>query len=89
MARRIIALDISSQMLRAAVIESSLRQQRVIDLCQRPREPPLAEQLRVSHKLRFVGGHCAIVFTRGRGLSACLHCRSPVLVNLNKPFLLN
>ena len=48
MARRIVALDISSQMLKAAVIESSLRQRRVIDLCQRLRDfaRPLAEQLR-------------------------------------------
>ena len=38
MARRIVALDINSQMLKAVVIESSLRQRRVIDLCQRPRD---------------------------------------------------
>ncbi len=47
MARRIVALDIGSHALKAAVIESSLRQRRVLNLCQRPRDPerPLTEQL--------------------------------------------
>src|SRR5215831_7752863 len=47
MARRIVALDIGSQTLKAAVIESSLRQRRVINLCQRQRDPerPLIDQL--------------------------------------------
>lgn len=56
MARRIVALDISTQTLKAAVLESSLRQRRVLNVCQRSRdaERPLAEQLgefRTEHAL--------------------------------------
>jgi len=47
MARRILALDLGSHSLKAAVIESSLSRCRVIDLFQQPREPErsLTEQL--------------------------------------------
>ncbi|MBM4259185.1 MAG: hypothetical protein FJ147_25210 [Deltaproteobacteria bacterium] len=48
MARRILALDLGSHSLKAALIESSLRRCRVTGLFQQLRvsERPLAEQLR-------------------------------------------
>jgi general secretion pathway protein L len=47
MARRILAFDLGSHSLKAAIIESSLSRCRVIDLLQQPRQPErlLTEQL--------------------------------------------